>query len=349
MINKFINYFVKKLKKSHYVQSLFFAPINIKSMPVFGIFTDSYGNIFKLYSGFRTKLKPDWKSFVENQGKKFQTNIEFFKNNKKDCRLALNRIIPIAYSYSKIIENSNILELGCHLGGVSYCLAEMGAKEVYSTDFAGYKASAADSNNNSEKTLIEIDNELNTARTEYAKLFKNNSAVKFLNDDICNSKLPESHFDLIISFDVLEHISNTEQAFANISRILKDDGIAIHEYNPFFSLNGGHSACTLDFPWGHTRLSESDFLRYVKEIRPDEENLDMSFYKNGLNRMSIDNLIKISKKNNLEILSLIQFTKEQHIGLLNDEIFSQSKKVYPDITIADLVTPRIIIVHKKRI
>lgn len=347
MIYKIINYLVKKLKKSHYVQSLFFAPINLKSMPVFGTFTDSFGNSFKLYSGFRTKLKPDWKSFVENQGKKFQTSIDFFQNNKKDCQLSLNRIIPIAHSFSKVIENSSILELGCHIGGISYLLADMGAKEVYATDFAGYKASASDSNNNSEKVLNEIDNELNNARCEYGKLFKNSSSVKFFNDDICNTKLPESHFDLIISFDVLEHLSSPEKAFANISRILKDDGIAIHDYNPFFSLNGGHSACTLDFPWGHTRLSEADFSRYIKENRPDEENLDISFYKNGLNRMTINKLIKISKENNLEILSLIQFTKEQHIGLLNDEVFSQSKKIYTDITVADLVTPRIIVVLKR--
>lgn len=349
LILKIINYFVKKVKKSNYVQSLFFAPINLKSLPVFGTFTDSYGNNHKLYTGFRAKLKPDWKSFVANQGKKFQTSPEFFNTNKKDSKLTLNRILPIAHSYSKVIENSNILELGCHFGGVSYLLAEMGAKEVYATDFTGYKANAADSDNNSEKVLNDIDNELNIARNEYGKLFKNRNTVKFLNDDICDSKLPESHFDLIISFDVLEHISNPEKAFANISKILKDDGIAIHEYNSFFCLNGGHSACTLDFPWGHTRLSESDFLRYLKEIRPDEENLDMSFYKNGLNRMSIENLVKISKENNLEILSLIQFTKEQHMGLINNEIFSQSKKIYPDITLADLVTPRIIVVHKKKI
>ena len=225
----------------------------------------------------------------------------------------------------------------------------MGAKEVYATDFNGYKAKSADTNNNSEKNLNEIDSELNISRNKFGKLFKNRNAVKFFNDDICNSKLPESYFDLILSFDVLEHISNPEQAFANISKILKDDGIAVHEYNSFFSLNGGHSPCTLDFPWGHTRLSEKDFLRYVKEIRPDEENLDMSFYKNGLNRMTIDKLIKISKENNLEILSLIQFTKEQHVGLLNNEIFVQAKNIYPDITVADLVTPRIIVVHKKRI
>lgn len=347
MIKKTINYFVKKLKKSHYVQSLIFAPINLKSLSIFGSFKDSYGNNFNLYSGFRSKLKPDWKLFVDNQGKKFQTSSEYFSNNKKDSLLALNRIIPFANAYSKNINGSNILELGCHFGGVSYCLAEMGAKEVYATDFAGYKANAADSGNNSEKVLNEIDADLNTARKEYGNLFQNSKSVKFLNDDICDSKLPDSHFDLICSFDVLEHISNPAKAFANISRILKDDGIAVHEYNPFFSLNGGHSACTLDFPWGHTRLSENDFERYLKEIRPNEETIGMSFYKNGLNRMSIQSLYKHSFENNLEVLALVQFTKEQHVGLLNNEIFKQAKNIYPEITVADLVTPRIIVIHRK--
>ena len=68
-------------------------------------------------------------------------------------------------------------------------------------------------------------------------------------------------------------------------RILKPGGYSFHEYNPFFSFNGGHSLCTLDFMWGHVRLSSIDFPKYLKQFRPFEYDLAMRFYKENLNRM----------------------------------------------------------------
>ena len=60
-------------------------------------------------------------------------------------------------------------------------------------------------------------------------------------------------------------------------RILKPGGFAFHQYNPFFSYNGGHSLCTLDFC--HVRLSAKDFERYLKQFRKEEYEMAMNFYK----------------------------------------------------------------------
>ena len=60
--------------------------------------------------------------------------------------------------------------------------------------------------------------------------------------------------------------------------------------NPFFSFNGGHSLCTLDFMWGHVRLSETEFERYLIQFRPKENKVAMKFYRNNLNRMTLKKL-----------------------------------------------------------
>ena len=44
-------------------------------------------------------------------------------------------------------------------------------------------------------------------------------------------------------------------------------GIVFNKYNPFFCQGGGHSLCSLDFPWGHVRLTPIEFDRYMEEYR----------------------------------------------------------------------------------
>ena len=54
--------------------------------------------------------------------------------------------------------------------------------------------------------------------------------------------------------------------------------------------------CTLDFMWGHVRLSDIDFERYVKQFRPSEYYVAKRFYNNNLNRMTINKLKQYIKK-----------------------------------------------------
>ena len=103
-------------------------------------------------------------------------------------------------------------------------------------------------------------------------------AVDFIEDDITASGQPPGSFDAIVSYEVLEHVQRPEAAFAAMARLLRPGGIAYHDYNPFFSVNGGHSPCTLAIPWGHVRLDAADFRRYLEELRPTEVEQAMRFY-----------------------------------------------------------------------
>lgn len=337
-----INYFIQRAKRNKFVQSLFESPFNINSFKKSGEFCDKHGNRFDLFSELRNKIKPGWEKMYQRFSQ-LANDKDIIEKNVSNGRIAVHKLIPLINTFSSGIESKSILEIGCHSGAVTYALAEKGAKEVVGSEFSGYKIDAV----GETKEVDEVNDELKEYRKRVSKLFKDTDKVSFVDDDICNTNLPENNFDIVCSWDVLEHLSEPDNAFKNIASALKQGGIAIQEYNPFFSLNGGHSLCTLDFLWGHVRLDQEDFLRYLSEIRPTEIEKAGSFYKDGLNRMTINDLIQHSKDAGLETIALFKFTKEQHIRMLNKDILGQCKKNYSNLNADDLVTPRIIIVHKK--
>ena len=50
--------------------------------------------------------------------------------------------------------------------------------------------------------------------------------------DICDSRLPDESFDLIVSQEVLEHVPNIDKAFVDMERILRSNGCLIASF-PF--------------------------------------------------------------------------------------------------------------------
>ena len=149
--------------------------------------------------------------------------------------------------YGKKFQNSNVLEIGCHSGTASFLIAEKGAKKVVGTEFTEYKVKSLDGQDFENTKLEKVNNSLDLLRSQLAERSTHKENVEFLNDNICDSDLKGIKFDIILSWDVLEHLSDARSALFNMAELLEDDGIMIHEYNPFFALNGGHSLCTLDF------------------------------------------------------------------------------------------------------
>jgi SAM-dependent methyltransferase len=130
-------------------------------------------------------------------------------------------------------------------------------------------------------------------------------SVTFVEDDITASTLEPATFDLIVSFEVLEHVARPADAFAAMARLLRPGGVMFHDYNPFFSTIGGHSLSTLDLPWGHARLSDDDVERYLREMRPAEVEQALRFYRDSLNRMTLADLRDAIAGAGLESVAII--------------------------------------------
>ncbi|MDA3883192.1 MAG: class I SAM-dependent methyltransferase [Bacteroidales bacterium] len=342
-LSRIISFFIHKAKQSKYIQQLFEAPLQTSSLPVMGSFVDSQKNTHILYDGLRSKIKPGWEKIFSQ--KKVNYSSEIISTFISNGEIAAEKLILLCEASGKLISESDIFEVGCHSGATSFSLAERGAKSVTGTEFSGYKVKAVSQHNTDESALCEVNDDLKILRERIASSFSR--SVSFRDDDICNSHFPKESFDIICSWDVLEHLHNPQQAFDNCAKLLRSGGIMIHEYNPFFGLNGGHSYCTLDFLWGHVRLNNQDFERYISEIRFEEKEMDISFYNQGINRMSIQDMRTGVTNAGLKICSVLPYIKEQHVQMMTSDIVRQAQQVYPHISIEDLVAPRVIVIAQK--
>lgn len=346
IITPILKWIIDKVKRNKFVQDVFESPIDLNKYESFDVFVDETGYEHKLYKNLRSKIKPGWERMLSNKKREASdVNITTLKTNSF---LEASKLDSILKMYGKTIKGADIVEIGCHSGANSFAMAELGAKSVVGTEFNGYKVSSvsAESANNTSK-LNEVNDFLDSLRNRLKGVYSIQNNIKFINDDICNSSLKPNSLDVICSWEVLEHLHNPEGAFKTISQVLKVGGISVQHYNPFFCLNGGHSLCTLDLLWGHARLSENDFKKYIKEIRPKEEKKAISFFTEGVNRMTLDDLNSILIESGMKILGVIPFVKEQHFRMVDTDILEQTQKLYPNLKVLDLIAPSVVVITQK--
>lgn len=323
----------------------------IRTDKVFGTFDDSYGNRIELLSGLRDRIKPGWRSMVNpvDTAITVPSKADMDKTMEKQKR-ALNRIENFLQTFSLSFVGKEVLEIGAYDGSSAYAFAAFGAKRVVATDMAAYYINQAPGGVVSKEAIASKNVELKRIRDAYSKLVNEQAAsgVSFIEDDICTSAVPSDSVDVVVSWEVLEHITNPNEAFKQMARVLKPGGFAFHEYNPFFSIDGGHSLCTLDFPWGHARLDDKDFERYYDELRPDEKAVSLSFYRNNLNRMTLSHLNDCMEQNGLRPLSVIPWYSEDDQANLTNEMLSQCKNIHPTAELVDLVAPIVWVLCQKK-
>jgi len=341
-----LKYIIDKVKRNRLIQNIFESPFELEKYEQLGEFTDSSGYIHQLYNGLRSKIKPGWERMVEN--KKMNAANANIAKLKSNSYVTVEKLESYLKTFGRSITNSQILEIGCHSGSVSFAMAERGAGNVIGSEFNGYKTSSISRDTpNSESKLVEVNEYLAELRKRLGEIYSTNNNIQFVNDDICNSNLKENSFDIVCSWEVLEHLHDFKKAFITISKLLKIGGLSIHVYNPFFCINGGHSMCTLDFLWGHTRLNETDFVNYIEQIRPNEFEKAIAFFKNGVNRMTLDDLKTSINGSGMKIHGIIPFTKEQHLRMVDEHTLKQTKINYPNVKLIDLVAPTVLVITER--
>lgn len=87
----------------------------------------------------------------------------------------------------------------------------------------------------------------------------------------------DASFDGVFSTSALEHVRDVGAALAETYRVLRPGGIAYHGVDGWFGPRGGHSLCTLDFPWGHLRLDLAELEDYGRRWRPLEADDAVGF------------------------------------------------------------------------
>ena len=130
-------------------------------------------------------------------------------------------------------------------------------------------------------------------------------------------------------------------------RLLKPGGVGYHDYNPFFSLIGGHSLCTLDFPWGHARLDHDDVERYLRENRPDAVAQTLRFFDGSLNRMTLADMREAVGAAGLELVAVLPWSDRGLSRDLTQDVLAEVRRSYPTATIEDLLATFVSVVVRR--
>jgi len=121
------------------------------------------------------------------------------------------------------IRGAKILEIGCGYGAFTSLLSQKGALVVGT----------------------EIDDiSLKIAR----KFLGHNRQVKLVK--VADELLPfkKNYFDVVVMFDVIEHVKNPKRIMQEIYRVLKNHGTLYIEFTPYYSLIGHHLYDITVFP-----------------------------------------------------------------------------------------------------
>ncbi|MFI5225137.1 MAG: methyltransferase domain-containing protein [Candidatus Limnocylindrales bacterium] len=312
---------------------------------------DRHGTEHELDPSLRTRLKPSWRVMCDPVAVATPPNDEALGDRARAAERTVAEARALAVTVAGVELSGRILEIGCYDGGVAFQLARRPGTDVVGSDLARYYVASRPG----EHTDSEIDAQhaVLAGIRDRARAVSDPSGgqivgtVEFVEDDITVSRLDPASFDAIVSFEVFEHVQDVPAAFESIYRLLKPGGIAYNDYNPFFSANGGHSLCTLDFAWGHARLDDADFERYLREIRPTEVDQALRFYREGLNRLSVADLERAVQDSGLELLAVLPWTDRKLVPQLTEEVLAGVVRTYPRVTAMDLLATFVVVIARR--
>jgi ubiquinone/menaquinone biosynthesis C-methylase UbiE len=216
---------------------------------------------------------------------------------------------------------ARVLEVGCGIGYTTQALAEAGAASAVGIDQLDEAAVGAER----ERLL-----ERGTA-----------GGVQLSVGDAHALPFPDASFDAVVSFSVFEHVRDPAQVLRESSRVLRPGGLALHVVQPWFGPVGGHSLCTLDFPWGHARLEDDAIDAYLTEHRPHEQpyasaSLRAEYQQPRLTAREVRHLAEDAG------LAVAEWQEERwrvarHRPLLDDAVLADVRRVHPAVERSDLL------------
>lgn len=164
------------------------------------------------------------------------------------------------------------------------------------------------------------------------------ASPRLIEDDLTRSQLPAASFDLIVSWQTLEHVMDLPAAMHSMRRLLRPGGLTFHEYNPFFALDGGHSLCTLDAPWLHARLAPDDVQRFLRKHRPATADEAWAFYAHALNRQPQSAVMEAAARAGLATEAFVPRTRTEDLMLLTPEVLAEARSLDGRVTVVDLIS-----------
>jgi SAM-dependent methyltransferase len=317
------------------------------SPPPLPVFTDRHGVTHRLDPTLRDRLKPNWRLMCDPATASAPPSDGALRDRlRKASKTALEVERVLGTTLGGPVRG-RILEIGCYDGSTAFELSRRPDTSVVASDLARYYV--VQRPGQLEADVIAAEEGVLARLRERVRILAGRppEAVTFVEDDITTSTLEPASFDLVVSFEVLEHLQRPDDAFAAMARVLRPGGVMYHDYNPFFSSIGGHSLATLDVPWGHARFDDRDVERYLAEIRPTEAEHALRFYRESLNRMTQADLRAAISGAGLELVALLPWYQRRLLDEAGPTVLAEVRANHPGVTIEDLLATFVVVVARK--
>lgn len=214
-------------------------------------------------------MRPDPRQFTDEywQGDTWDQNMEADKR-------FLSRL-PADLSF----EGRSVLDYGTGTGQTCILLAQRGARRAVGVDLQGVELA--------ESQLGARYPELSD-RVEYRQIAG-------------AGDLGEERFDIVLSKNTMEHVSDPEGYVAGMAGLLAPGGQLVIGFNPLWkSPYGAHIHFMTKIPWAHLMFPEELVLRERRRYRPDEDPKRYEDIRGGLNRMTLARFRKVMAGSGLE-------------------------------------------------
>lgn len=310
-------------------------------------FTDRHGTVHRLDPTLRDRLKPNWRTMCDAATASAAPSDEDLRGRVRKAVKSVTELERLLATTAGASVTGRILEVGCYDGSAAFELSRRPRTTVVASDLARYYV--VQRPGQVVEDAVAAEQVALAALRERARTIAGvaEGRVTFVEDDITASSLEPGSFDLIVSFEVLEHVRRPADALAAMARLLRPGGLMYHDYNPFFSALGGHSLATLDLPWGHARLDPEDVERYLREIRPAEADQALRFYQDSLNRMTQSDLRAAIDGAGLELLAAIPWHQRALVPDATAEVLAEVRRTYPAATVEDLLGTFVAVVARR--
>ena len=239
--------------------------------------------------------------------------------------------------YGVDLRDARVVELGCGAGHLLHGLAVAGCKRLVGVDI-DYRS--ADLDPTGGQALMR---ELVAGPAA--------AGVELLCESAAELPFEDGSFDVAISVSAFEHFRDPHAVLREQARVLRPGGLVYHSYQPWFSPAGGHSLSTLDFPWGHVRLTADEFESYIGEHRPYELEETLSSYRLAYQepRLTLAEVERAALDHGFELLDWVEESNgPDHLGSLDAAVLDECRAAFPEVTVRDLVTTDHLLVARKR-
>jgi 2-polyprenyl-3-methyl-5-hydroxy-6-metoxy-1,4-benzoquinol methylase len=294
------------------------------------------GEIIPLYSGYRDYLKPLHvlaHASVEGTARYVRDNRQLHVDASGLGGAA--NFLRLLGELGVTVAGKRVLDVGCGDGALAFLMSACGAEQV-----SGIELGEPLDHWNPEHIEILVES---VAALPFSAIVRKTDFKQRVNLSIMDVMHPttDGKFDLILSHSVLEHVVDLKSGLAAMTDLLNPHGTMVHVFNPFFSENGGHEWCILDFPWGHVRLTRDEIREYLDTYRGWEKARAIAEFDTAFNepKLSLNEIDGIAVSLGLRCDRAMErrsFWWKPDSSV--ERMLSQCRRTYPNVMWADLTS-----------